>query len=252
MTRPKRGHVVRGPVKNRWDAASWFAELRVSTLVLGESGAVRVMKVSNTMTSRLVSSAFRLVSLILAFLLGIGAFAAVRDLGWLSPFGIGSESHDSQVINAVERTQEVSLLSLGIQGITDEDKCAEAFGRCVPGSTEKVFLQYNFQAKLGIDGAEVTVTKTGKHAYLLSIPEFSFIGYDEPTFKVAAEDGGVLDWITPDIDQVEMINKILNDDKQTEYVASYEGDLEDQTRVFYDGLITSIDPDAVTTFEFQG
>ena len=95
------------------------------------------------------------------------------------------------------------------------------------------------------------VTKTGKHAYLLSVPEFSFIGYDEPTFRVAVEDGGVLDWITPDIDQVEMVNKILNDDEQAEYVATYEEVLEDQTKVFYDGLITSIDPDAVTTFEFE-
>ena len=182
------------------------------------------------MTSRLIRSALRLLSLLLAFLLAIGAFAAVRDLGWLSPFGIESETHDSQVIQAIERTQEVSLLSLGIQGITEEDKCAEAFGKCVPGSTEKVFLQYNFDAKLGIDGAEVRVTKTGKNAYLVSVPEFSFIGYDEPTFKVATEDGGVLSWITPDIDKVEMVNKILNDDAQTEYVASNEEILEDQTK----------------------
>ena len=203
------------------------------------------------MTSRLTRSALRLLSLFLAFLLGIGAFAVVRDLGWLSPFGIQSESHDSQVIHAIERTQEVSLLSLGIQGITEEDKCAEAFGKCIPGSTEKVFLQYNFNAKLGIDGAEVKVTKAGKNAYLISVPEFSFIGYEEPTFKVATEDGGVLDWITPDIEKVEMINKILNDDAQTEYVASNEELLEDQTKVFYDSLITSIDPEAVTTFEFR-
>jgi hypothetical protein len=189
--------------------------------------------------------------LLLAFLLGIGSFAAVSDLGWLSPFGIGSESHDSQVINAIERTEEVSLLSLGIQGITDENKCAEAFGECIPGSTETVFLQYNFDAKLGIDGAEVKVTKTGTNAYLISVPEFTFIGYEEPTFQVATEDGGVLDWITPDIDQVEMVNKILNDDAQAEYVASNEELLEDQTEVFYDRLITSIDPDAVTTFEFR-
>lgn len=203
------------------------------------------------MTRRFTRSALRLLSLLLAFLLGIGAFAVLRDLGWLSPFGVESETHDSQVIQAIERTQEVSLLSLGIQGITEEDKCAKAFEKCIPGSTEKVFLQYNFTAKLGIDGAEVKVTKTGKSAYLISVPEFSFIGYEEPTFKIATEDGGVLDWITPDIDKVEMINKILNDDAQTEYVASYEELLEDQTKVFYDSLVTSIDPDAVTTFEFR-
>jgi len=203
------------------------------------------------MTRPLIRSATRLLSLFLAFALGIGAFAVVRDLGWLSPFGINSETHDSQVITAIERTQEVSLLSLGIQGLMEENKCREAFGTCVPGSTETVFLQYNFAAKLGIDGAEVKVTETGEDAYLVSVPEFNFIGYDEPTFKIATEDGGVLDWITEDIDQVEMVNKILNDEAQAKYVASNEELLEDQTKVFYDGLITSVAPDATTTYEFS-
>lgn len=203
------------------------------------------------MTRPLIRSATRLLSLFLAFALGIGAFAVVRDLGWLSPFGIGTETNDSQVITAVKRTQEVSLVSLSIQGLMEENKCSEVLGKCVPGSTETVFLQYNFTAKLGIDGAEVKVAKTGEDAYLISVPEFSFIGYDEPTFEVATEDGGVLDFITEDIDQVEMVNKILNDEAQAKYVASNEELLKDQTEVFYDGLIKSVAPDATTTFEFS-
>ncbi len=66
------------------------------------------------MTRRLTRWALRLLSLPLAFLLAIGVFTVVKNQGWLSPFGIESESHDSQVIQAIERTQEVSLLSLGI------------------------------------------------------------------------------------------------------------------------------------------
>jgi hypothetical protein len=167
------------------------------------------------------------------------------------PFGVKSESHDSQVIQAIERTQEVALLSLGIQGIKEEKRCAEAFGKCVPGTGETVFLQYNFAAKLGIDGAEVKVTKTGEGAYLISGPEFTFIGYDEPTFKVAVEDGGALDWATPDIDKVEMVNEILNDDARKTYLASNEDLLQEQTKVFCDSLIASIDPALETTFEFR-
>jgi hypothetical protein len=203
------------------------------------------------MTPRLTKSALRILSLLVAFLLGVGAFAIVRDLGWLSPFGIDSETRDSQVIHAIERTQEVSLLSLGIQGIKEEDRCAEAFGKCIPGTTEQVFLRYNFTAKLGIDGAEVEVTKTGKSAYLISVPQFISIGFAEPTFEVAVEDGGVLDWVTPDIDKVEMVNEILNDDARETYISSNEDLLEEQTMVFYDSLITSIDPGAETTFEFR-
>ncbi|MRK01397.1 hypothetical protein GEV27_07655 [Aeromicrobium sp. S22] len=186
-----------------------------------------------------------------AFALGIGAFATTRDLGWLSPFGIESESHDSQVIHAIERTQEVSLLSLGVQGITNEKRCAEAFGKCIPGSAEQVFLQYNFNAKLGIDGAQVEVTKSGENSFRVSIPDFTFIGYEKPTFKVATEDAGVLEWFTPDIDKVEMINKILDSKARTKYLASNSALLKDQTEVFYNSLITSIDRDAVTTYEFR-
>lgn len=203
------------------------------------------------MKRQFAGSALRPTSLFLAVFLAIGVFTLLKGLDWLSPFGIRSESHDSQVIRAIERTQEVSLLSLGIQGIKDKDRCAEAFGKCIPGTREKVFLQYIFNAKLGIDGAEVKVSKTGENAYLISIPEFKLIGYDKPTFKVAVEDGGVLDWITPDIDKVEMVNEILNEDAREKYIASNEELLQEQTKVFYDSLITSIDPTVVTTFEFR-
>ena len=203
------------------------------------------------MTSRLTRSALRLLSLPLAFLLAIGMFTVVKNQGWLSPFGIESESHDSQVIQAIERTQEVSLLRLGIQGIKETDQSGTIFGKEVPFSEKTVFLQYNFYAKLGIDGAQVKVTKTGGDAYLISVPKFEFIGYDEPTFKVAAEDGDALSWGTPDIDKAEMITEILNDDARQAYVASNEELLKEQTKTFYDRLITSIDPALVTTYEFR-
>lgn len=203
------------------------------------------------MARRLIRWALLVLSLLVAFSLALVVFTLAKNQGWLSPLGIESESHDSQVIQAIKRTQEVSLLSLGIQGITDEERSAEIFGRSVPGTGERVFLQYNFDAKLGIDGARVRVTKTGPSAYLISVPEFSFIGYARPTFKVAAEDGGVLSWATADIDRVEMVNKILNDDARQKYIASNQEILKDQTKTFYDSLISSIDPEAVTTFEFR-
>ena len=203
------------------------------------------------MARRVIRWALLLLSLLLAFSLALGMFAVAKDQGWLSPLGIESESQDSQVIQAIKRTQEVSLLGLGIQGITREERSAEIFGKSVPGTGEKVFLQYNFDAKLGIDGAKVRVTKTGPSAYLVSVPEFSFIGYAKPTFQVAAEDGGVLSWVTADIDKVEMVNEILDDDARQEYIASNEEILKDQTKTFYESLITSIDPDADTAFEFR-
>lgn len=202
------------------------------------------------MKRSMTGSALRLLSLLVTFLLAFGVFTSAKNMGLLSPFGINSESHDSQVITAIERTQEVSLLSLGIQGIKEEKESATVFGTNIPGTGESVFLQYNFKAKLGIDGAKVKVTKTGEKAYLITVPEFIFIGHAKPTFKVAVEDGGVLSWATPDIDKLKMVNEILHDDGQQKYLADHEDFLADQTKVFYTSLITSIDPDAVTKFEF--
>lgn len=203
------------------------------------------------MTRQVTRPALRLLSLCLAFLVAFGVFTFVKNQGWLSVVGIKSESHDSQVVQAIERTQEVSLLRLGIQGIKQKDQSAEIFGKSIPGTGKKVFLQYNFHAKLGINGAQVKVTKTGENAYLISVPQFIFIGYDEPTFKVAVEDGSALSWATADIDKVAMVNEILNDDARQTYIASNENLLAEQTKTFYDSLITSIDPDFVTTFEFR-
>lgn len=195
--------------------------------------------------------ALRLMSLVLTLLLALGGFTVAMNQGWLSPFGINSESNDSQVIQAIERTQEVSLLSLGIQGIKTERRDREILGQSIPGSGEAVFLQYEFDAKLGIDGAEVDVIKTGESAYRVSVPEFIFIGYSDPTFELAVEDNGVLSWTTPDIDKVEMVNEILNDDARQTYLEEQRVLLEDQSKVFYDTLITSVDPAAKTTFEFS-
>ena len=94
------------------------------------------------MTRRLTRTVPTVLTLLLTFALGIAAFAFVTHLGWSDVFGTRSESHESQVIRAVERTQEVSLASLGIQGITEKEKSAEVFGHSVPGTGEKVFLEY--------------------------------------------------------------------------------------------------------------
>ena len=93
----------------------------------------------------------RALSISLAFLLVFGAFMFAKQQGWLSPFGVGSSTHDSQVIQAMTRTQEVSLMSLGIQGILEKEQDREVFGASIPGTGERVLLLYKFTAKLGLD-----------------------------------------------------------------------------------------------------
>ena len=203
------------------------------------------------MSHRLSSSALRGVALVLAFLVALGIFSVARSMGWLSPLGIASSSSDSQVVQSHERTQEVSLLSLGNQGIKEESRISEIFGKTIPGTGEKLFLQYTFKAKLGIDGAKVKVTTTASGRYVISVPEFVFLGYDKPNFKVAVQDNDALSWATPDIDQMQMVNEILNDKARREYLAGSDDILREQTKVFYDGLIKSVDPAAKTEFVFR-
>lgn len=200
--------------------------------------------------SRISRAAVRVLSISVAFVLAIGGFSALRNAGLLSPFGIDSETSDSQVVQSIKRTEEVSLLALGIQGITSEERCSTAFGKCVPGTSDEVYLQYTFTGKLGIDGAAVDVEETGTDAYTISVPAFKIIGYSDPEFEVAVTDDGVLSWVTEDIDQTEMITKILGDEAQQKHLEDNMDLLQEQTKAFYDRIILSVAPDAKVTYQF--
>ena len=203
------------------------------------------------MSQQLSRHAARALALVLAFLVALGIFSVIRSQGWLSPLGIGSSSSDSQVVQALERTQEVSLLGLGIQGIKEENRDREVFGKSIPGTAERLFVQYSFKAKLGLDGSEVKVTTAAPGRYLITVPEFTFLGYDKLKFEVAVEDNDVLSWVTPDIDQMQMATKILNGEARRQYIVDNDDLLREQTKVFYDSLVKSVDPDAVTEFRFR-
>lgn len=200
--------------------------------------------------SRVSKVAVRVLIAFAVFLAAIVGFTTLKNAGLLSPLGIKSETADSQVVQSIKRTEEVSLLALGIQGITSEERCSTAFGKCVPGTSDTVYLQYTFTGKLGIDGAGVEVTESGTDTYTISIPDFEFIGYSEPQFKVAVTDDGVLSFVTEDIDQAEMITKILSDEAQQKHLDDNKALLQEQAKVFYDNIILSVAPEAKITYEF--
>ena len=173
-------------------------------------------------------------------------------LNLIRPPALGSESssRNTQVINAVERTEDVSLLSLGIQGIAERTEQRTIFGLKVPGAERALFMQYDFTAKLGMDGQAVQIRESGDNEFTISIPEFTFIGHDDVNFKVAVEKNGVLSWVTPEIDTVEMTNQILNDETQQKYLDDNEGVLREQAQAFYKGIVGAIDPDIRLEFDY--
>ncbi len=180
----------------------------------------------------------------------VAALAATAAYPQLASFGAEPETSNTEVVNAVNRVEEVALVSLGIQGITESRSNSEILGVAIPGSDRAVFLQYNFTAKLGINGEDVKVTQTGENSFRVTIPAFIFIGHDDIVFKSAAENNGVLSWVTADIDKVDLVNDVLDEGGKNQYLAANSDLLEDQAQGFYESIIHGIDPEIDVEFEF--
>lgn len=187
------------------------------------------------------------VGLVIGLVLGLALGPMVAN----SVFRTDSEDRDSQIVTAVTLEEQVVLLSLGILGLHDRGSSSELWGFEIPWSNRTSILEYSFTAKLGIEGGDVTIEKTGDDAFLLSIPEFIFIGHEGGDFRMAIQDHGALSWITPKVDTAELITEILNGDTELQYVESNVSLLKEQAEVFYRGILTSIDPDITVEFEFR-
>lgn len=191
------------------------------------------------------------ILLIITCLVALSALGAMSALFSFSPFSTESESRNTQVIKSITREEQIVLLSLGIQGIKDKNEQSVIWDMKIPGTDRASFMQYNFSGKLGIDGKNVRIKQTGEDKFLVSIPAFVFIGHDNESFKMIAENNGALSWMTPKIDSVTLINEILNDKARDQYIHSNEAILRDQTKVFYGDIIASIDPNVDVEFEFR-
>ena len=190
-----------------------------------------------------------IVVVLVALVLTAMAFTAGQLAPKLFALGSESESTDTRVIQAITREEQVVLLSLGIQGISEKTERITFLGVDVPGSERASFVQYSFNAKLGIDGRDVRIAPTGEKKYRISIPEYIFVGHSNEDFKLVAENNGALSFITPENDPVEMINNILSEDTQAEYIANNEEILREQAVMFYSGIITGIDPEISITYD---
>lgn len=187
-----------------------------------------------------------LVVLILALVAG-AAFAGLivgKILG-------ASEERDVQVVRSVQGEEQVILLTAGLTDITEESDSQTFFGLFdIPLTDRTTFLRYEFDAKFGIDGRQVEIEPLGDKRYRITIPEFMFLGYDDPDFSVATEANGILSWTTPEIDTLEATEKLLTDDAVTEHIKGFRPLLEEQTVTFYTRIVSSIEPDATLEFEF--
>lgn len=164
---------------------------------------------------------------------------------------VETESTTTEVVNAVEREEQVVLVSSSVQGLHKTETRRTAFGQNVPGSGRTHFLQYTFTAKLGIEGKDVEIRETADNEFTIVIPAFTFIGHSDPTFETVLEDGGIIRFVSPEIDTASVITDVLNGEAKNEHVRRNTELLKDQAKVFYSGIVHAIDEDAQLTFEYR-
>jgi hypothetical protein len=154
------------------------------------------------------------------------------------------------VVQAVTRVQEVALLSLHIEGVTRHESNGEILGVAIPASEKTTLIQYKFDAKLGVDGSQVKIEPTGPKSFRVTIPQFIGIGFDEPKFEDALESSNPLGMLAAPAVQTRMMNNVLSDENKQKYVTQNAAALKEQAKVFYTGIIASVDPEINVDFEF--
>lgn len=185
----------------------------------------------------------------------VAAAAAAMISGLVNPFSLagafgGVSTNTSEVIKYQLPQQEVALTSLRIEGLERADANGKLFGLALDAGNRSKYIEYGFNAKLGVDGSQVDIVADGEHEFTVTVPEFIFIGHSDEHFEDPIEENGILSWLTPQISETEMVNKILSTERKDKWVVSSLQLLKDQSEVFYGTIIKSVDPDATLTFQF--
>lgn len=195
-----------------------------------------------------IKSAFTKVFVVVLF---VAALAVTWSIARVVPVETVAESSNTQVITAVERQEQIVLLSASTQGLSEERRASILFGKHVPGSGRTQLVQYSYSAKLGVEGADVEIRETGENEFLITVPEFIVIGHSNADFQTVFDDAGVLSAMTDRIDTASTISGILSEETIADEVISSNRELlEDQARLFYTGIISGIDADVDLEFAF--
>jgi hypothetical protein len=192
-------------------------------------------------------------ALLVLVVLALVAVAAYGGLTLGTLLG-ATESRDTQVTRSITRAEQVVLVTAGVTDVMEErGDGLDVFGFfTLPGSERVMLLRYEYDAKFGIEGGDVSIVKTGEDAYRVSIPRFVFLGYENPDVSIAKEENGLLSWTTPEIDKFDVIEKVLTADAVASHIDGFRPVLEEQARAFYTGIITAIDPEITLEFTFAG
>ncbi|MGY3765110.1 hypothetical protein ACWOAH_00930 [Vagococcus vulneris] len=179
------------------------------------------------------------VSLFIGFILGNHKFV-----------NTDTSFKDTQVIKSLTKEKQVVLVNLGVSEVLTAKQSIQLFDTDLFGTNKYKYVQAEFDAKLGLDGKKVTIEKTNDNTYKIKIPEFIFIGHSNEKFSVIAENNDILSWVTPDINETQMVTKILNSTAQQKYLKKYHDLLKESTQDFYGSLLRTVNPEAKLVYEF--
>lgn len=184
----------------------------------------------------------------------IGALVAGVAAGLLTPpwlaSTLGSQTvvKNEQVVTSIEREEEVVLLTLGAQGISEAKGIPPAIVRDFPWLQKARLMQYSLKVKLGTD--TVAIKATDDHQFVVTVPPFIWIGEEDMKIERVFSDDGVLSAFTDQMTEAEQFNAIVGEELQAKYLEDNEQALRDQTEYVFTKLARSIDPAAQLTFEF--
>lgn len=192
---------------------------------------------------------FGVVALVLGALVA-GVAAGVLTPAWLvSALGSHSIVKNEQVVTSIEKKEQTVLLALGVQGISEAKGIPPAILKDFPLLQKARYMQYSMKAKLGVDSVEVT--STGDHEFVVTVPEFIWIGEEGLHIDRVIGNDGVLSAFTEQLSESEQFNTIVDEELKDKYLADNQQALRDQTEFYFTKLATSIDPDAKVTFTFS-
>ncbi|GAA1468884.1 hypothetical protein [Microbacterium thalassium] len=184
----------------------------------------------------------------------VGALVAGLAVGLLTPPWVASALgpqtvvRNEQVVTSIERKEQPVLLQLGVQGISTAEGIPPAFFKDLPWLQKARLMQYSMKVKLGVDSVEIK--STADHEFLVTVPQFIWIGVDDLKIDRVFSDDGVLSAFTPQDSESEQFNEIVDDELKQQYLDDNLQLLRDQAEFYFTQLAKSIDPDAELTFEF--
>lgn len=193
--------------------------------------------------------------LLVVFVLLLVGGAAIVGLN-VGKFIGATESRDVQVIRSITGEEQVILVTAGMTDVQEEREDGLQLGIgdwdffTLPGSERSVLIRYEYDAKFGVEGKDVEISRTGDDSYLITIPEFVYLGYANPDLSVANEENGILSWTTPEIDTTEVFEELLSEQAVAQHIDGFRLTLEEQAEQFYSKIVHAIDPAITLEFDF--